>query len=264
METGELTVLKPEIARHFLDELRGARAAVLRDSEGFDSVILVLERMGRYLVKDGHGLGDYKNDLAELAAPSPLANELPEQWPGYHLTFRTLFNLIMEARNAAIHEGSLARHLTSHSLELALILEDALMPPGTETAEHFMVRTPVQAYLWQPVSFIRQKLLENSFSFLPVWVATDAESGGNWMFVSDVALAGYLRSAPSKTQRSKLQGQRLEELVADTSIDLCEAQCYEPQTPIGRIVDEYQGRPALVLGERPKELLGILTPFDLL
>jgi hypothetical protein len=257
-------VLEPEIARHFLGELRGARAKVLRDAEGFDSVILVLERMGRYLVKKGHGLGDYKHDLAKLAESSPLANELPKKWPGFHLTFGTLFDLVVEARNAAIHEGSLARRLTAHSVEVALILEDALMPPGTETAGHFMVRTPVQASLWQPVSYIRQTLLENSFSYLPVWVSSDSESNGKWMFVSDVALAGYLRSPTIQKKRRELMGERLGDLVANNRVLLAEAQCYAAHTPLTKIVDEYQGRPALVLGEQPKELLGILTPFDLL
>jgi hypothetical protein len=32
----------------------------------------------------------------------------------------------------------------------------------------FMVRNPIQAELWQPVSFARQLLLINSFSYLPI------------------------------------------------------------------------------------------------
>jgi len=43
------------------------------------------------------------------------------------MDFTALYESVRKARNAAVHEGALARHLAVHALEMALVLEDALM-----------------------------------------------------------------------------------------------------------------------------------------
>ena len=51
----------------------------------------------------------------------------------------------------------------------------------------FMVRDPVCAHLWQPISLIRQRMLTNSFSCLPVQNEEE-----QWCLVSDLQIAMYL------------------------------------------------------------------------
>ena len=56
-----------------------------------------------------------------------------------------------------------------------------------------MIRQPTVAEPWQPVSFVRQLMLENSYSYIPV---KDVSSGSNqWMLISEAGVAVYLRSS---------------------------------------------------------------------
>jgi len=183
--------MEHEVALFFRDQFRAARATVLRDSEAYEAVVLVLERLGRLHLPQAKGMGPVKGKLSEVAQRSALSRGIPAMWPDFHLTFDALYELVREARNLAVHEGALARHLSSHSLECALVLEDALMANMT-TAKDFMVRSPVTASPWQPLSFVRQIMLMNSFSYLPVQVPED--EGGAWHFISDVNLARALRA----------------------------------------------------------------------
>ena len=99
-----------------------------------------------------------------------------------------LYDLVKDARNDALHQGAFARHLTSHAIELALVLEDALRRRlDSPVVGDYMVRNHVCAELWQPISFIRQQMLANSFSFLPV-----KSSGRDWCLISDLDIATYL------------------------------------------------------------------------
>src|SRR5437899_1265337 len=111
--------------RTFCEQLCRARASALRDAEAFDEIIHVVERLGSYLVGKIGDLGKYKNKLAKLASNSALAG-VPDQWRGIHVPFSLLYDLVKDARNDALHQGSFARHLTGHAIELSLVLEDAL------------------------------------------------------------------------------------------------------------------------------------------
>ena len=100
--------MEKEIALHFRDELREARAAALRDAEGFQHILFVFERLGSRLLGQIRHLGQYKSKIVELAEKSPLAS-----LPGWHTTFEAKYEIVRKARNAAFHQGALARHLTS-------------------------------------------------------------------------------------------------------------------------------------------------------
>jgi len=211
--------LELEAGWYFLDQLRAARAKVLSRAEAFHAVIHVLERLGSYLAPGQEGLNQYAPFLAGIASRSPLCHTVPGAWPGYHLSFCALLRHTRYARNAAVHEGAMARHLTAHTIELALVLEDALMENG-DTAADFMVRTPVQAYPWQPLSFIRQTMLVNSFSYLPVLPKPD----GDWAFISDLAFANYLRVVSSNSERGRRLRERLDSALAGGALELEEAR----------------------------------------
>src|SRR5262249_54981267 len=158
------------------------------------------ERLGRFLKRNGAGLADFFQDLNAIASRSPLSELIPRRFPSYHISFASLFDSVRTSRNSAVHEGAAARHLTTHALELALILEDALMPVRPTVAER-MIRGPVVAARWQPVSFVRQALLANSFSYLPIEAAVQGEE--RWYLVSDVAVATFLNGADSAAERNR-------------------------------------------------------------
>src|ERR1035441_1611646 len=119
-----------------------------------------------------------------------------------------------------MHEGAYARHLASHAVKLALILEDALCNGSDKDGSNksletpfpklapegalmkigeLMVPNPICAEIWHPLSFIRQTMLESSFSYLPVQTTADGKSA--WKLVSDLELARYLKTARNAEER---------------------------------------------------------------
>jgi hypothetical protein len=210
----------------------------------------------------GRGLGDYETAILTLARLSPLATEVPRFWPQCHIDVAVLYKLHRRARNDAIHEGASARSAAAHAVPLALILEDALMEDDREVS-HVMVRDPVCASMWQPISFVRQTLLANSYSFLPVQRA-EAEAV-RWALVSDFAVACYLRSAPSNGDRRRRLATPLGEAMGtDGGLELVDPYICGPDEPIDRALAASLGRPVLIVGGDSTVLLGIATPFDML
>jgi CBS domain-containing protein len=218
--------------------------------------LFTLERFGVCLTGEIQTLHKYETAIRNVALESPLAEYVPTHHRSYHLAFSELYELVRDARNDALHQGAFARHLTNNATQLALIIEDALMS-NLNTAADYMVREPVCASFWQPLSFIRQKMLVNSFTYLPV-----LSSGGSsdWSFISDYHIAEYLRKGNRKERLAKT----LKNAVDD---QLCLEQactCY-PDTPISEVLKKSKGKPVLVIDKvQPDRLLGIVTPFDLL
>jgi len=252
--------MPPEAALHFRDALREARGATLRDSEAFNSIVHVIERLGNYLKPSWSGLGALKDPLTGLACRSPLALDIPTSYREFHIPFCDLFDQLRTARNAAVHEGAFARHLASHAAAIALTLEDALMR-GYDCVADFMVRAPVCACLWHPLSFIRQTLLANSFSCLPV--AVGPEDRPEWKFVLDCELARYLRAGDSAELKRRL-GQRLTDAVGDDGLHLVDARTCPPDTLVVQVVSDIGQLPVPVLSPDGRQLLGMATAFDLL
>ena len=252
--------MDPEVALHFRDELRDARAAALKDAEAFEQIAFVLERIGVFLARRVEGLGKYRPGIAKEALRSPLAEEIPIQLPDWHAPFETLYELVQQGRNDALHQGAFARNLTNHAVELTLVLEDALMADA-ETARDFMVRDPLCAFLWQPISSVRRSLLANSFSFLPV--AALAPVTSKWMLVSDFLIAGYLRGAKSAADRRQRLASPLRDAVEAGYLTLVDAPVCKPEERVASVLNASQGYPVLVIGA-DGGLRGIVTPFDLL
>lgn len=244
----------------FRDQFREARAEALQNAEDFDGLLFALERIGALLNNgDGHGLRDYENAVIAFAAKSPLGASKaigPSSIP-----FETLYTLVRRARNDALHQGAFARNLTVHATELAIVLEDALMADA-RIIRDFMVRTPVCASMWQPLSMVRQTMLSNSFSYLPVI----EEAKNQWMLVSDRELARYLRV--SVNERQKRMAQTLRDAVAQEHLKLETPHRVRPGDSVEAVFRaKDDGRPVLVFdgdddGTRP--LLGLVMPFDVL
>jgi len=266
-------VIDGEIAKEFRHQLRSARENALKDAEAFDGIIHVIERLGSLFwkrdqqSKDGtkHGsLGKYKKWFVNFAKITPLSNDFSESEQSiFHTSFSQLYDIVSEARNDAMHIGASARHLTTHAIELALILEDALHMTENNAkpkrAGDYMVRNPIYANLWEPISFIRQKMLENSFSFLPF---ENAEK--QWCLVSDVQIAKYL-NGHSKDERQNRLSTTLKD--ATEHLSLAQAPSCKSEASIDAVLKQFDGRPILVLRKQKKDtpaLMGILTAFDLL
>jgi CBS domain-containing protein len=249
--------MTPAAARHFRLELQQARENALKDAEAFEGIIHVVERLGSYRSGSVEGLGKYLPKLGEIAEGSALANELPAQYRHLHTPFRLLFDIVRDARNDALHIGSFARHLTTHAVELSLVLEDALRSyEDNKYIADYMVRDPICAQLWQPVSFVRQQMLTNSFSYLPV-----LDGGGHWCLLSDLEVARYLQGV-SNGERKR----RLATPLGDAKeIALIPADRLSDATSLDEALKTFNGQPILVFREQKDgELVGILTSFDLL
>lgn len=254
-----MTILRmtPAAARDFRLQLQHARENALKDAEAFDEIIHVIERLGSFCLGKVEGLGRYQCELVEIALTSPLAEQIPGAWRSVHVPFERLYSMIKDARNDALHIGAAARHLTTHAVEAALILEDALrMLEQSKYISDYMVRDPVCAHLWQPVSLIRQRMLTNSFSYLPV-----ADEQGRWRLVSDLQVAKFLQGHSNSERKRRLAAP----LSAAGEIKLESAICLHELTPVAEAMTQFDGRPLLVVRKNaPGDLVGILTTFDLL
>jgi hypothetical protein len=67
------------VALTFCEQLRQARENAFRDSEAFDEIVHVVERLGSFLCKRIGDLGQYKRNLMEKARQSALAEDFPAQ-----------------------------------------------------------------------------------------------------------------------------------------------------------------------------------------
>ena len=240
----------------FRDQLRDARAHAINDAEGYQELLFALERLGSMLVKKIGTLGDYGGNVLKMASLSPLAKEIPKKHTEFHSSSPHLYELIMTARNDALHQGAFARHLAAHAIQLEIVLEDALMSDARTVCD-FMVRNPVCAEVWQPISFIRQQMLSNSFSYLPV--LRDAK----WHLLSDQSLAQYLRvNSEARKQRLALT---LDEAIVQNGLTPILARCFNAEDEVSHVMSSFQGHPILVTRrENQQDLIGILTAFDLL
>lgn len=243
------------------DALRSARAAAQRDAERFTDVIVAIEALGQLLSGRRMTLANYKRHIQPLIEPGPLARATAAVATRLQLPWSDLYDVVRIARNSVHHEGAYARHLTSRSIELALIIEDAIMATMNHVGD-YMVREVVTVRLWQPISFVRQVMLANSFSCVPVEVGDGAS--GEWRVVSDHALASFLRTADSPGERNDRLSQRLETAIqgGELSLDrpfLCRGDCL-----VADALGQCNGLPILIVGPNQHDLVGIATPFDLL
>ena len=257
-----------EPALNFLADFQNARVAAQQDAEDFGKVVFALERLGSFLCKlPNKGLAGYENAICALACKSPLAHPTENQ-RAFHTPFSELFDLVRIGRNSAMHGGVYARNLTQHAIQISLVIEDALSqiitihtPNHSQISDH-MNRHPMCADLWQPLSFIRQIMLANSFSFLPVWSSPEK----NWRLVADLWVATQLRNTDGRGRR-ELLAQTLEsasEAGTKLPIPVIVRENTTVQHTMALLEKDCRFSVALVVGEDGNKLLGIVTAFDLL
>jgi len=254
--------VEPAARSYFRDELREARYAAFRDAEGFQAIVFAIERLGSALAGRAGALRDYQDILADLAQRSSLAEQLPEAHPEWHAPFSSLYRLVRQGRNDALHQGAYARRLADHAVQLSLILEDALME-GENLVRDFMVRDVVCAVPWQPISAARQLMLASSFSFLPIHVVW--EPPARWLLISDYAIAKFLRSSSSPTERNKRLAMTVQEAIRTALLEINEAETCSPDDSLDEVLKLKARQLLLVLNRTDRaHLVGAITPFDLL
>lgn len=237
----------------FRDQFRSARAQAIADAEGFQEILYVLERLGILITKSVESLGAYKDEIQNFAILSPLSDSLPDKFRYLHTPFNCLYEILKDARNDAFHQGAYARHLTVHAIELSLVLEDALSMGNTCVAD-YMVKSVVVAEDWQPISYVRQIMLMNNFTFLPIYT-------NEWYLISDTAIAQAL-SGISKNKRKENLALKVKDAVDQGIIKLEKANIVSFDLNVDSLVKILNGKPFLVLdGEN---LIGIITSFDVM
>ena len=133
--------------------------------------------------------------------------------------------------------------------------------PGFKLVRDFMITNPICAELWQPLSFIRQNMLVNAFSYLPVKVSQNGDHC--WKVVSDRALAAYIRDSLPQEQRVRL-AQTLSNAVENGHLELEVVDVKDGQTPLSEVIKRVSHLPILVSNGSTSNLTGILTAHDLL
>jgi CBS domain-containing protein len=252
-----ITPVNPELLLYFRGILRDARLRVLRDSEDYQHILRAIEQLGAALYGRVSALDAYRRSLLGLASRSALFEVAEKDATGRYTSPRRLFALLREARNDAMHLGAYARLVARHAVEFSLLLEDALVN-GSEIIDDFIVRDPIVAELWQPVGIIRQVMLQNSFSCLPVRVGT-----GDWELVSDAAVARLLRGARNNGERKSRLTLTVAEAIEKHRLTLVTPVRVKPGTSLTDIFAGESLQFILVVGDNNR-LLGMATPFDLL
>jgi hypothetical protein len=245
---------------YFRDQFRLARATAFRDAEAFHAAILCLERLGLVLTGKPLGLSRFQAMIENLAYQSPLASFVPKVHQHWHIPFSELYEHVREARNEAVHEGAVARHLTEHALKLLLVLEDAIMSKKNAIRD-FMVRDPVTAFAWQPISFVREQMLTNGFSFIPIHLSH--VSRAHWGLVSEYAVARYLRHFGDDQERRRRLAKTVDQAIESQELEIVEAEVCSPTDSIQNVLPRLRNVPILVIEpSHPDELVGIVTAFD--
>ena len=241
--------------RFYRNELRTARAAVLADAEAFAAPLNVIERLGKFLNPRSGSLYSSSSALGQLAADSALAFEASVLWPSYHRRFDRLFTSLVAARNDAMHVGSRARHLTTLAVDACLILEDALTRPLDKISD-LMVSDVVTVARWQPVSLLRHRILELSFTYVPV---EPADGVGDWRLVADHQLLRFLdEKSASRHERLLMSVQQ----ALDSGLESTRAELIPSEADLVTAREKLGDHPLLV--EDGGRVIGIVTAFDLL
>lgn len=129
------------------------------------------------------------------------------------------------------------------------------MQTGLDTVSDFMVGAPVIVQRWHPVSLLRHKMLENSFTYVPI---APIDDGSEWLIVSDAQLFQYLHRVES---RSNALGQTLANAL-DQGLGSEIATFVDATSTISGASNLIGERPLLVQSDG--RVVGIVTAFDML
>ena len=245
--------IQSDVALYFARQMRGARAQVQADAEGYVAVAIAVEQLGSALGAKKTGMDAAMTEIAQALSP------LSDGWAHGHNgspSLNAACHRVRKARNIAVHEGAMSRAVAAHAIDLTIGLEIALMiAADTHAAHAWMVPHPTVAHPWMTVAQVRSALLAGGFSALPIWWKDD------WHLVRDIDVVAYLKCAGA-------DGKALLQEVVGTKLHLyAEPLLIPPEKDVETLdaADWRFGEPALVVCNKDKgRLLGVLTPHDLL
>ena len=245
---------KREAFVKYRDEIRKARHAVTEEGAGYEVIVQAVERLGAYLwnpKKKGFGdLGKYKEALKDL----------------FFTDFDQVYERVRIGRNAGVHQGAEARPLVQNAVELAIMLEYALREKSKmNKAREIMASPVVRTYTWEPVAQARQKMLAESYSALPLWRKGCEGGVGDWSVITADAIVEWLQEAPDKTCRTEREKMQLVEAIGNgKGLKTTKACTTGPEEEIKLPKDGWCGGVLLVTNGEQRDLIGVVTAFDLL
>lgn len=250
----------------FRDRLREARYGALADAEGFPQMCFAFEALGARLREDSGSLEKYRPYLCALVARNlPIGFE----------DFATLFEAVKQARNYVMHTGAYARNAAVSAVQLSLLIEEAILSElekkndkpampvkARKTVADFMVRSPVTAEHWHTVGHIRRLMLLNSFSYLPIFW------NDKWHLISDMAMAAMLQPLGNAC-RNLTAVKRIDAVLDEGLLKLSASNCIKADAAVNSLLltREHPGLWLVVNateGDGSKELVGVLSPFELM
>jgi CBS-domain-containing membrane protein len=155
-----------------------------------------------------------------------------------------------------MHVGARARHLTTHAIDICLVLEDALQT-GLERISDFMVTDLVSVEHWQPVSWARQRMLESSFTYLPIRPDNERDLAA-WRMVGDWQLAVFLADPEL---RAELLSCKIDEAISK-GLNTSPIVSVDASTKVAEIRTDLGPAPLLVVSDG--RVIGLVTAFDVL
>ena len=244
--------------------LQKARYQVLEDGENWLGIAQAIEAAGKAIAKEDKyrsGLGNLKEELQQFVKEyhptTDHVKEEAERGP-FESTFENFLKEVIEARNDEAHTGAAARSAARIATVVGIYLEDTLMAAsGAEEdgVKAYIQEQVVRAYTWQRLGECRRQMLTYSFSYLPVKIENE------WKMLVDSELAKYLADTDEKGRK-----ERVKETVKEAKtngLKLKKAAEVKPTYCKRKALNKMEGKAAVVINKE-KELLGIITPFDLL
>jgi len=240
---------------YFRDIFREARYKALIDAEDFDSLFHAIETFGAFLSTNlkHNSLSYYKEYIEDFVRESPFYNSLTKEFPAYHSSFSFLYEEVRKFRNGSAHQGVHARNKIRYAIELCLIIESKLNQMD-EQVSNYMVRSPLTASDWEPLSHVRKEMLIHSYSYIPIFI------NDNWQLISDYGLYKYLKA---ENQESKLR-ENIQTAVGN-GLELIQPARKVAETDSINSINPNSTTPVLVFSNQDEDrLLGIITSFDLI
>ena len=241
---------------HLRKNLQKARYRVLEDGENWLVIVQEVEAVGKAVSSSSqppNGLGDLIEPLQEF-----VKNHHPSQGKE---DFEDLLNEVKRVRNDMAHTGAAARAAAKIATTVGIYLEDTLMAASGagDNVKAYIQKEVVQVYTWQRLEECRRLMLTHSFSYLPIKI------GKEWKLLTDVNLAKYLAQAKSIKKWKKLMWETVE-CAKEKELELECVKTVEQTDSKVCALKKMNGKAAIVTEgeEENKDLVGIITPFDLL
>ena len=146
--------IQSDVALYFARQMRGARAQVQADAEGYVAVAIAVEQLAAALGAKGGACAAWNVIVDTLSLDGDWTGD------GGAPSLGSAYYRVRRARNIAVHEGAMSRAVATHAIDLTIGLEVALMNAvDTDAAQAWMVPDPTVAHPWMTVVQVRSALL---------------------------------------------------------------------------------------------------------